>query len=200
MSWSSGSVPKGSSKGGQVLLLGVIIVALLLLGSLVSLRRPSPKVVVVRDWLQPAQLLHTVRAAIAEAGHNESRVRLYVQQYLSTIYTYNHSYKMNLPRTLNYSVSVGDNYYEVELTLEHYDRISLRIEWNYTILGEMEKGIEVSITSYRQVYKGPWGSITIYPNLRGSVKRTGIRSWRVLVPHLPYSLRDEFGVEIVIGG
>ena len=30
---------------------------------------------------------------------------------------------------MNYSVSVGDNYYEVELTLEHYDQISLRIEW-----------------------------------------------------------------------
>lgn len=200
MSWSSGSALKSSSRGGQVLLLGVIIVALLLLGSLVSLRRPSPKVVVVRDWLQPAQLLHTVRTAIAEAGHDESRVRLYVQQYLSTIYTYNNSYKLNLPRTLNYSVSVGDNYYEVELTLEHYDQISLRIEWSYTILGEVERGIEVSITSYRHVYRGPWGSITIYPNLRGSVKRTGMKSWRVLVPHLPYSLKDEFGIEIVIGG
>jgi len=203
------------SKKGQLLLLAVIVLASAVLYALSVLKYSHPRAVLVRDYIQAAEVVQLARVWI-KYNLNVS----IINQTLLSFYQLNKTYHLNIPLltytissdTLldfyegycNYSVVFRTNgkkyvkvvvYYEYYYCGSYFRRIGAEevLVYNYTLL-------------YYHVYEGPWGRLVLYPQLIDiyhnlDLKYLGKGSWILGVPaNMTWMLIDRYEIPIKVGG
>jgi len=199
---------------GQVLLLAVIILASAVLYALSILKYSHPRAVLVRDYVQAAEVVQLARVWI-----KSGLCSLCIRQTSLLLYQLNRTYRLNIPALsnntfkdfllsfdygyCNYTVVFYANgktyvrvlvYYEYKYINSYFRRIGAEevLVYNYTL-------------RYYHVYDGPWGRIVVYPQLIDVYRNLDLRylgngMWIVGIPaNMTWRLVDRFEIPIKIG-
>lgn len=196
------------NRRGQFLILAAILLCFVLLGSLMALRQPNPKIMPKYDYLQAAELIHVARLAVAKGSFlkSESEAHSYLAFLLDRLYEYNETYKLRMP-PVSYSVGFDNGWYNVTYNAT----AGFHAYYSYIYTGNYTKQIgEVSLVYYRfelHYYHnctGPWGYVLLYPELWDPLREADIEKiadgeWIVGVPAgEEYRLEDNFGISLWI--
>jgi len=199
---------------GQILLLAVIILASAVLYALSVLKYSHPRAVLVRDYVQAAEIVQLARIWI-----KSDLCLLCIRQTSLLLYQLNETYSLNIPLLSNSTfkdISLGFNagyanytivfyangktyvkviaYYEYHYQNSYFKRIGAEevLVYNYTL-------------HYYHVYDGPWGRIVVHPQLIDiyrnlDLKYLGNGTWIIGIPaNLTWRLIDRFEIPIKIG-
>lgn len=195
------------NRRGQFLILAILILSLTLLGSLMALRQPNPRIMPGFDYLQAAELIHVARLAVARGSflRSESEAYSYLTFLLDRLYEYNETYKLRIPPVL-YSVRFGNGWYNVTYNVS----AGFYAYYDVVYIGNYTKQREVSLVYYKfelryyHNYTGPWGYVLLYPDLwdplgQADIEKVGDGEWIVGVPASEeYRLEDNFGISLWI--
>jgi len=199
---------------GQVLLLAVIILASAVLYALSVLKYSHPRAVLIRDYVQAAEVVQLARVWI-----KSDLCLLCIRRTSLLLYQLNRTYRLNIPVLsnntfkdfllsfdygyCNYTVVFYANgktyvrvlaYYEYEYVNSYFRRIGAEevLVYNYTL-------------RYYHIYDGPWGRIVIYPQLVDvylnlDLRYLGNGTWIIGIPaNMTWRLIDKFEIPIKIG-
>ena len=196
------------NRKGQFLILAAILLCFVLLGSLMALRQPNPRVMPRYDYLQAAELIHIARLAVARGSfhRSENEAKTYLSYLLARLYEYNETYKLRIP-PVSYSVSFGNGWYNVTYNVS----AGFHVHYTYAYIGNYTKQAgEVSIVYYRfelqyyHNYTGPWRYALLYPDVwdpagQADIEKVADGEWIVGVPASEeYRLEDNFGISLWI--
>ena len=202
------------NKRGQFLLLAAIILEIAVLVSLAALRKyPSPRAIIIRDYLQAAELVQLARLWI-KSGFCQKCIDTTLSKLREANQTYDLKIYFTSYSRSHFNTSVSENY-TVVFWIKSRRYVEVEVYWNWSYQGFYFKrigGEEVKYLNYtvyyRHVYRGPWGTIVIYDlELRDPLKQADIRYlgngyWIIGFPanFSSYRLVDRFTIPVTIGG
>ncbi|RLE81511.1 MAG: hypothetical protein DRJ52_04050 [Thermoprotei archaeon] len=199
---------------GQVLLLAVIILASAVLYALSVLKYSHPRAVLIRDYVQAAEVVQLARVWI-----KSGLCPLCIKQTSLLLYKLNKTYSLNIPaltndtfKNISLNITSGfANYTVIFYTSKGpYVRVLAYYEYEYVNsyfrrIGAEEVLVYNYTLRYYHIYDGPWGRILLYPQLIDvylnlDLRYLGNGTWIVGIPvNMTWRLIDKFEIPIKIG-
>ncbi len=202
-----------SSRRGQFLLLGVLILAICLLAALSLARTPNPRLISSHDWIYSAELVHAARLGIVKYTKIGGDLGEHIGYFLRELYRIAGEEGLNIsPVDFSTDVSISNFTYSYRVLFNN--SVEVTIYWKleprgFVLIGKRGGAVLYRVwrLEYYHVYRAPqWGEIRVYPTIwdpRGKVEVIHLDrgNWRVLVPVGvdKVFLEDEYGVRIGVG-